>query len=173
MLSGRAPFANKNKQKVLRDVLKSPILMKKSFSANAKDILQKLLERDPKKRLGYGVKDAEELMEHPFFESIDWEKLKKQDIKPPYIPKVKKIDDLRHIDPLFKEEKVEDTPAQNQLSLGKKMVNHFEEFTYSKDQFLTKRETIGHRSEDDNLSKILEDEEYIEVAGSATQEIDI
>jgi hypothetical protein len=117
-------------------------------------------------------------MEHPFFESIDWEKLKVHDVKPPYIPKVKKVDDLRHIDPLFKEEKVEDTPAQNQLSLGKKIVNHFEEFTYNKDQLLVQNHALENNtqevnSDDDNLSKILEDEEYIDAVGQASVEIDI
>jgi serine/threonine protein kinase len=173
MLAGRAPFANKNKQKVLRDVLKAPVLMKKSFSPKARDLLQKLLERDPKKRLGYGIKDAEELMEHPFFESIDWEKLKVHDVKPPYIPKVKKVDDLRHIDPLFKEEKVQDTPAQNQLSIGKKMVNHFDEFTYNKDHILVESKTQDVNSDNDNLSKILEDEEYIDAIGHTSVEIDL
>jgi serine/threonine protein kinase len=158
MLAGRPPFSNKNKRKVLKDVLSAPILMKKSFSVKARDLLDKLLERDPKKRIGFGVRDAEELMEHPFFDSIDWEKLAKKEVKPPYIPKTKRIDDLRHIDPLFKEEKVEDTPATSNLRLSQKEMNHFTEFTYSKDKHITAE--VNYNSDDNDLSQIIEDEEY-------------
>ena len=79
------------------------------------------------------MRDALELMEHPFFESIDWEKLAKKDVLPPYIPKTKRIDDLRHIDPMFKDEIVEDTPTENKLNFSQKERNHFKEFTYWKE----------------------------------------
>lgn len=42
------------------------------MSANAKDLIKKLLCRDPRKRLGAN-KDSEEIKEHPFFEGINWE----------------------------------------------------------------------------------------------------
>ena len=137
MLVGRPPFANKNKRKVLKDVLSAPILMKKSFSEDARDLLTKLLERDPKKRIGHGVNGTEDIMAHPFFSTIDWEKLATKEAKPPFIPKTKRIDDLRHIDPLFKEEKVEDTPATSNLRFSEKEKNHFTEFTYHKEGHMT------------------------------------
>ena len=40
----------------------------------AKDLIVKLLNRNPKKRLG-AVGGAEEIKKHPFFKCIDWEKL--------------------------------------------------------------------------------------------------
>lgn len=159
MLVGRSPFTNKNKHKVLKDVLEAPILMKKSFSEEARDLLTKLLERDPKRRLGHSDRDALDIMEHPFFSSIDWDKLAVKDFKPPYIPKVKRIDDLRHIDPLFKEEKVEDTPTAGGLRLSEKERNHFKEFTYCKDGQFT--QDVQYNSDDDNdLSQILEEDDY-------------
>lgn len=42
------------------------------MSTNAKDLIKKLLCRDPRKRLGAN-KDSEEIKEHPFFEDINWE----------------------------------------------------------------------------------------------------
>eukprot|EP00343_Euplotes_focardii_P008749 CAMPEP_0205826130 /NCGR_PEP_ID=MMETSP0206-20130828/27723_1 /ASSEMBLY_ACC=CAM_ASM_000279 /TAXON_ID=36767 /ORGANISM="Euplotes focardii, Strain TN1" /LENGTH=110 /DNA_ID=CAMNT_0053125821 /DNA_START=881 /DNA_END=1213 /DNA_ORIENTATION=+ len=95
-------------------------------------------------------------MSHPFFESIDWEKLQRLEVTPPYIPKVKKHDDLRHIDPMFKEEKVEDTPAKDGLRYSEKEKNHFQEFTYSKDHLIN--DTRGEHEEDD-LSQIMEEPE--------------
>lgn len=40
-------------------------------SAEAKDLIRALLERDPEKRLG-GKKGAAEIRAHPFFADIDW-----------------------------------------------------------------------------------------------------
>lgn len=38
------------------------------MSALAKDLLQRLLMKDPKKRLGCGPRDADEIKEHLFFQ---------------------------------------------------------------------------------------------------------
>ena len=48
-----------------------------------------LLERDPKKRLGSSKDDAKEIMNHAFFDNIDWKKLKNKEIEPRYKPSVK------------------------------------------------------------------------------------
>lgn len=57
------------------------------LSFAAKDIIDKLLEPDPKKRLGSGTNGAngvQDIKNHPFFEGIDWEKIRKMD--PPIVP---------------------------------------------------------------------------------------
>ena len=41
----------------------------------------KLLDKDPKKRLG--VNDKNKIKEHEFFNDINWEELEKKHIKPP------------------------------------------------------------------------------------------
>lgn len=38
------------------------------MSALAKDLIQRLLMKDPKKRLGCGPRDADEIKEHHFFQ---------------------------------------------------------------------------------------------------------
>ncbi len=45
-----------------------------------------MLIRDPSARLGSGPGDVEEIMEHPFFASIDWEQLYKKQLSPVYRP---------------------------------------------------------------------------------------
>ena len=40
-----------------------------------------LLRRDPQKRLGSGPSGVQEIMDQPFFQSIDWEKLKVGQVK--------------------------------------------------------------------------------------------
>lgn len=42
------------------------------MSLEARDLIFKLLNRNPKKRLGAGERDADELKEHQFFKDVDW-----------------------------------------------------------------------------------------------------
>merc|ERR1712154_196682 len=69
-----------------------------------KDLITKLLERDPKKRLGSTDSDIKEIQRHPFFKNIDWDKLYKREIEAPYKPNVKGIDDTSNFDDMFLKE---------------------------------------------------------------------
>ncbi len=57
--------------------------MPAEMQADALDLIVKLLNRDPKQRLGAGPGDAEEIKTHPFFKSIDWETAMARKLKPP------------------------------------------------------------------------------------------
>lgn len=52
------------------------------------------------KRLGRNG-DAKEILDHPWFKSIDREKLLKKELTPPYIPVLKHEDDISHFDEKF------------------------------------------------------------------------
>ncbi len=47
-----------------------------------------LLQRDPTQRLGCGKDDGDEIIRHPFFQGIDFEKLLHKVYQPPFKPKV-------------------------------------------------------------------------------------
>ncbi len=47
-----------------------------------------LLEKDPAKRLGTPGCTAGEITDQPFFKSINWDKLDRKEIEPPFKPKV-------------------------------------------------------------------------------------
>ena len=51
-----------------------------------------LLNRNPYKRLGSGKRDADEIKEHPFFASINWEEAMQRKLKvpKPYLKKMMK-----------------------------------------------------------------------------------
>ena len=55
----------------------------------------RLLEKDKTKRLG-AKGDIDEILAHPFFKSLDIEKLKEKKLVPPYKPEIK--DDLKFFD---------------------------------------------------------------------------
>ena len=80
-------------QKILTDVLKFP----DEISPDARTLLSGLLTRDPALRLG--VNGANEIKKHPFFASIDWNKLMAKKIQPPFKPSVESAVDTSNVSP--------------------------------------------------------------------------
>lgn len=56
------------------------------FPDDARDLIRKLLNRDPLKRLGYGWGGADAIKAHPFFSTIDWARLLRRQMEPPWAP---------------------------------------------------------------------------------------
>lgn len=83
------------------------------ISKSALDLIVKLLNRDPSKRLGSGPGDAEEIKQHQFFNGINWEDVFRRKLKPPKIP-VKKIEKAKVPFPIF-EEKDSEEESQGKL----------------------------------------------------------
>jgi serine/threonine protein kinase len=61
------------------------------IQAEAKDLISKLLDVNPKTRLGYGPHGAKNIKAHPFFKSIDWHRLELKQIEPPFKPEHPRI----------------------------------------------------------------------------------
>ena len=95
LLVGFNPFLQHEDSKTLCEiktnfVKKDLILVNglQSASKDCLDILEKLLEGDPEKRLG-SKGGAKEVMEHPWYKSIDFDGLAEDSINPPFTPEVK------------------------------------------------------------------------------------
>ena len=73
MLCGLPPFYVENLDKMYELIKTSSVKFPKriNLSEDAKDIIRKLLEKNPKKRLG-SQNGIEEIKNHPFFQSIDF-----------------------------------------------------------------------------------------------------
>jgi hypothetical protein len=63
-------------------------------------MLRQLLNRNPKHRLG-AQRDAAELKEHPFFQTIDWDALARKEVTPPFKPVVESDESTSNFDPEF------------------------------------------------------------------------
>ncbi|KAM5272581.1 ribosomal protein S6 kinase alpha-5 isoform 3-T3 [Ctenodactylus gundi] len=76
LLTGASPFTvdgEKNSQaEISRRILKSEPPYPQEMSALAKDLIQHLLMKDPKKRLGCGPRDADEIKQHLFFQGYSF-----------------------------------------------------------------------------------------------------
>ncbi|XP_070578198.1 ribosomal protein S6 kinase alpha-5-like [Ptychodera flava] len=92
LLTGASPFTvegERNSQpEISKRILKSSPPMLAMFSTEVKDFILKLLQKDPKKRLGSGPSGADEIKKHPFFKSIDWDDLAARKVPPPFKPRI-------------------------------------------------------------------------------------
>ncbi len=81
---GQTPFKGKNDDETLNNIknVKYTFEIEKKNTKNtinipneAKDLIQKILIKDPTKRIGFGSKDYKEIKEHPFFKGINFDNL--------------------------------------------------------------------------------------------------
>jgi len=97
MLTGLPPFYDEDVQKMYNKKMTAQLVIPDYVDSKAKDIMRKFLDRNPLTRLQEPV----EIKSHPYFKEIDWEKLYKRDIAPPYIPTVSSKDSVKMIDRNF------------------------------------------------------------------------
>uniref|UniRef100_A0AAQ4S047 Protein kinase C n=1 Tax=Gasterosteus aculeatus aculeatus TaxID=481459 RepID=A0AAQ4S047_GASAC len=71
------------------------------INKEAEDLLERLFERDPTRRLGI----VGNIRSHPLFNNINWQALERREIEPPFKPKVKAPNDCSNFDREFLSEK--------------------------------------------------------------------
>lgn len=90
MISGLPPFRAGSEYLIFQKILERELIFPDGFHKTAKDLVQRLIQIDPNKRLG--AKDQNDLYEsirqHEFFDGIDWDNLQTQTPPPihPYLP---------------------------------------------------------------------------------------
>ncbi|XP_066104131.1 ribosomal protein S6 kinase alpha-2 isoform X2 [Saccopteryx bilineata] len=111
MLTGSLPFQGKDRKETMALILKAKLGMPQFLSAEAQSLLRALFKRNPCNRLGAGSDGVEEIKRHPFFVTIDWNKLYRKEIKPPFKPAVGRPEDTFHFDPEFTARTPTDSPG--------------------------------------------------------------
>ena len=91
------PFRGEDMDDIIDAILADEPTFPEHTPSEAVDLMRKLLVRTPEQRLGYH-KGAEEIMDHEFFNSIDWDVLYKKEVTPPFRPTIKDRNDLSNID---------------------------------------------------------------------------
>jgi ribosomal protein S6 kinase alpha-5 len=90
LLTGVSPFCpdrvSDSEKEVFRRILTIDPIIPDDLSLDALDLIFNLLVKDPKKRLGGGKDDAEELKRHPFFKRMKWSELVQKAIQAPFTP---------------------------------------------------------------------------------------
>ncbi len=81
---------------MLERISSEPIRMKGEFSPESTHLVENLLLTKPRNRLGQ--KGVTQLMEHPWFANVDWNKIRSLDYEPPIKPNLASSYDTRYFD---------------------------------------------------------------------------
>ena len=131
MLCGLPPFYVENLDKMYELIKTSPVKFPKriTLQEETKDIIKKLLEKNPKKRLGSNG-GLEEIKKHPFFAGVQWEMIEQKKVPAPFIPKLEDDKDVTYFDEEFTSEEVGMSyiPKKN-MAVIKANQNKFKDFS--------------------------------------------
>ncbi|KAJ3612971.1 hypothetical protein NHX12_019228, partial [Muraenolepis orangiensis] len=111
MLTGALPFQGKDRKETMGLILKARLGMPQFLSTEAQSLLRALFKRNPANRLASGADGAEEIKRHCFFSTIDWNKLFRREINPPFKPAVARPDDTFYFDTEFTSRTPKDSPG--------------------------------------------------------------
>ena len=128
MLTGQLPFQGENRRETMNQILKAKLAMPEYLSPDAQSLLRALFKRNPANRLGSGtvafdelgfisgtlyvviyikfslifsgVGEIEEIKNHSFFVTIEWDDLSNKKLDPPFKPTIVP-DETFHFDSSF------------------------------------------------------------------------
>ncbi|MCO5602472.1 hypothetical protein L7F22_056604 [Adiantum nelumboides] len=87
LLYGKTPFKGSCNEQTLLNIIKQQLRFPEwghvHVGDNAKSLIEGLLEKDPRKRVG-SIKGATEIKQHPFFRGVNWALIRST--QPPQIP---------------------------------------------------------------------------------------
>ena len=104
--TGSTPFKAKTEKEILENIKNIKYSLddtENKIPDEAKDLISKILVKDPRERLGYNSKDYSEIANHPFFKGINFENLEFEDV--PILEFREKLEKLGYSLPKTEEEK--------------------------------------------------------------------
>jgi serine/threonine protein kinase len=96
LLIGSSPFYGENQARIFTAIQSDPVEFTPGISATARDLILKLLDRNPKTRLG--TMGHVDVMRHPFFASVNWEDVQNKRIVTGWTPTIGASLDISHSD---------------------------------------------------------------------------
>uniref|UniRef100_A0A4W5P302 Ribosomal protein S6 kinase n=1 Tax=Hucho hucho TaxID=62062 RepID=A0A4W5P302_9TELE len=111
MLTGTLPFQGKDRKETMTMILKAKLGMPQFLSQDAQSLLRNLFKRNPGNRLGAGPDGVEEIKRHSLFSTIDWNKLFRRELHPPFKPASGRPDDTIYFDSEFTAKTPRDSPG--------------------------------------------------------------
>ncbi|XP_061628106.1 ribosomal protein S6 kinase beta-2-like isoform X2 [Phyllopteryx taeniolatus] len=128
MMTGSPPFTAENRKKTIDKILKCKLNLPQYLTIDAKDLIKKLLKKNPTQRLGSSKADCADIKGHPFFKQINWDDLVNKRVEPPYKPQLQSDEDVSQFDTRFTRQTPVDSP--DDTSLGQSEELTFAGFTY-------------------------------------------
>uniref|UniRef100_A0A3B4Y4Z2 non-specific serine/threonine protein kinase n=1 Tax=Seriola lalandi dorsalis TaxID=1841481 RepID=A0A3B4Y4Z2_SERLL len=128
MMTGSPPFTAENRKKTIDKILKCKLNLPPYLTIDARDLIKKLLKKNPAQRLGSSKTDCADIQKHPFFRHINWEELLSKSVEPPYKPQLQSDEDVSQFDTRFTRQTPVDSPDDSTLSHSAELA--FAGFTY-------------------------------------------
>ncbi|KAJ7994061.1 hypothetical protein DPEC_G00262030 [Dallia pectoralis] len=131
MLVGESPFPGEDEEEVFDSIVNNDVQYPGGFPPETMSIIQKLLKRNPEKRLGAGEGDANDVKKEKFFKAIDWDALLAKKVKPPFLPKIKESVDVSNFDSEFTSLQPILSPPPVSCSLSPEQQDSFADFDFT------------------------------------------
>ncbi len=98
MLLVHAPCRVDDEDEIFDAILEDDPLYPIQMPRDSVSLLQRLLTRDPSRRLGAGPNDADDVKAHPFFRDVNWDDLINKRVPPPFCPTLRHASDTEWFD---------------------------------------------------------------------------
>jgi len=111
LLSSFPPFFDDEPMGTYRKIIQGKFKFPKYFSADARDLIARLLRTRPTKRLAVMKGGADNIRNHVWYKetSFNWDQLRSGDMAAPWEPEVKSVDDISNFDQRDKRESAVDS----------------------------------------------------------------
>ena len=115
ILTGLPPHYSENREIMFNKILNEdiPLSFPENLSEEVKDLMSKLLTRNPNERIGHS-KGIEEIKEHPWCQDIDWKDYSDKKVTPPFIPGIYDS----HFDPEYASLPIDLKESDNEESIS-------------------------------------------------------
>ena len=132
MLVGESPFPGEDEEEVFDSIVNDNVRYPRFLSNEAITIMRRLLRRNPERRLGSTVHDADDIKKQSFFRvnGIHWESLLQKHVQPPFKPSIKGRYDVSNFDEEFTNEQPILSLPKNRKMLSERDQSLFKEFDY-------------------------------------------
>uniref|UniRef100_A0A672IR90 Ribosomal protein S6 kinase n=1 Tax=Salarias fasciatus TaxID=181472 RepID=A0A672IR90_SALFA len=142
LLTGGSPFTvdgdENSHTDIAKRISKKDPPFPKDMGPLAKDLIQRLLIKDPKKRLGSGPNGAENVKKHPFYQKINWEDLAAKKVPAPFKPVIRDELDVSN----FADEFTEMDPTYSPAALPQNCDRIFQGYSFMAPSILFKRNVV-------------------------------
>lgn len=139
MYVGRTPFKDVNRSIMYRNIVEGDLFIPPDIPETARNLLVALINKDPNSRIGSHEPVPFSIMNHPYFENIQWDDLQRKKIPTPWLPDVINAADAKYIDEEFANQIPMDTPEWRMLDSVDREREHLQGFTFQPQSFATDR----------------------------------
>uniref|UniRef100_A0A7E4VZ52 Non-specific serine/threonine protein kinase n=1 Tax=Panagrellus redivivus TaxID=6233 RepID=A0A7E4VZ52_PANRE len=126
MIYGLSPFFETDQFEIYRLIREEPVTFPTPSDPVTQAFIRHLLQKNQKERLGSGPGDIRDVQDHAFFKDMDWAKLHRFEVKPPFAPDLKDETDTKYFDKdiLSKEIKLTDFDDDDDVTWDQRFQRH-------------------------------------------------